>query len=62
MQPHLPHLDDTDANFTFPILVGDIGGHADHLHTGASLYVEQDLQGTRTLEAAAGTPVGPTAP
>ncbi|KQV44447.1 MULTISPECIES: glucokinase [unclassified Rhizobium] len=26
MQSHQPHLDDTDATFVFPILVGDIGG------------------------------------
>jgi len=43
-------------------LVGNIGGHADHLHTGASLYVEQDHHGTRNLEAvAAVAPVDPTA-
>ena len=39
-------------------LVGNIGGHADHLHTGAGLYVEQDQHGNRSLAAVA--PVDPT--
>lgn len=34
-------------------LVGNIGGDADHLHIGASLYVEQDQHGNRALEAMA---------
>ena len=42
-------------------LVANIGGHADHLHTGASLYVEQDRYGHGALEAvAAAVPVDPT--